>query len=152
MSGRWLCGKKQERIPVRRGSMHKGMMQQDSLQQVIGCRKDSAGNTVSLLARLGPAMLQNLGFSPTLENCSSRIEQPAGNFWKVTLRNSDLLLPQFPPFAKHKMTESPSPCIAWMSYTASVMWLPTFICFIGSRVKTLIYFYGTHGLGDFFYY
>ena len=89
-------------------------------------------------------------FSNSLENCSSRIEQPAGNFWKVTLRDSDWLLPQFPPFAKHEMTESPSPCIAWMSYTVSIMWLPTFICFIGSRVKTLIYFYGTHGLGDFF--
>lgn len=25
-----------------------------------------------------------------------------------------------------------------------------FLCFIGSRVKTFIYFYGTHGLGDFF--
>ena len=66
MSGLWLCGKKQERIPARRGSMHKGMMQQDSLQQVIGCKKDSAGNVASLLARLGLAMLQNLGFSPAL--------------------------------------------------------------------------------------
>lgn len=37
-----------------------------------------------------------------------------------------------------------------MSYTESITWLPTFICFIGSRVKTFIYFYGTHGLGDFF--
>lgn len=25
-----------------------------------------------------------------------------------------------------------------------------FLCFIGSRVRTFIYFYGTHGLGDFF--
>lgn len=41
--------------------------------------------------------------------------------------------------------------MAWMSYTESIMWLPTFICFIGSQVKTFVYFYGTHGLGDFFF-
>lgn len=40
--------------------------------------------------------------------------------------------------------------MARMRYTETIMRLPTFICFIGSRVKTFIYFYGTHGLGVFF--
>lgn len=30
-------------------------------------------------------------------------------------------------------------------------WLPAFVCFVGSRVKTFIYFYEAHGLGDFFF-
>jgi hypothetical protein len=36
-----------------------------------------------------------------------------------------------------------------MSYTESIRWLPNFICFIGSGVKTFIYFYRTYGLGEF---
>lgn len=65
--GEWALAVREEAgKDSRRGSMHKGMTQQDSLQQVIGCKKDSAGNVASLLARLGLAMLQNLGFSPAL--------------------------------------------------------------------------------------
>lgn len=65
--GEWALAVREEAgKDSRRGSMHKGMTQQDSLQEVIGCKKDSAGNVASLLARLGLAMLQNLGFSPAL--------------------------------------------------------------------------------------
>lgn len=57
-----------------------------------------------------------------------------------------LLLPQFLSSEKHKMVDSPSPSTAWMSYTDSICVLQLSS---GLRVKTFIYFYRPHGLGDF---
>lgn len=88
-------------------------------------------------------------FSNSQDSCSSKLEHLAGNLLTVAPRDMNLVFPQFPPSAKHKMIASPSLSMARMSYTESIMWLPTFFCFIGSRVKTFIYFYGTHGLRVF---
>lgn len=60
-------GKEQERISARRGSMCKGMTQHDLLKNLrsLGARKARLEMELNSLARLGLALLWNLGFSPT---------------------------------------------------------------------------------------
>lgn len=106
-------GKEQENVSARRGSMCKGMMQHDPLknQRSLGARRTQPEMQLNSPAKLELAMLHTLGFSPALK----RAALPNHNSWQAassltaTPGNLDLVLPQFPPSAKHKMIDSPCP-------------------------------------------
>lgn len=93
------------------------------------------------------ATLQVLGSAPILQRPVLPNEKGWQTFPQPHL-DMEWVLPQFLPSAKHILQVF---WVAWISHTESIRWLPVFIYFIGSRGKTFIYFYGTHGLGDFFY-
>lgn len=141
---KWVCAiwKTAGEYFHKKGQQGQGLKQHDPLKnhRFSGARRSQPEMQLDACHTTGSGL-----FSNAPKSCSSKLKQLAGYF----PRHMDLVLPQFPPSAKHKMNSSPRPCMAWMSYRESIMWLPTFICFIGSWVKTFIYFYGTHGLGDF---
>lgn len=144
--GASCVGREQESISARRGSVCKGMMQHDPPKNLgsLGARKTPQEMQLNSPARLELARLR-----------IQALRQPTGELLfqlrAAGRRAGDLVLPQFPPSAKHtKVWFSKALCGLDELHRKHSVASNFSLCFIGSRVKTFIYFYGTHGLGDFF--